>query len=256
MLLKICLIVAILGAGAVVAVNFVMVQPAIVKTITERETEKKAKVVALSERDKNKKDLDATRVTLGTTSNNLVKTTQELKAANTKITGLQSETNALREELTKAESARDAAQGELSEWRQLHLSPQQVVDLTNSLKKITMDFAGASQETVLLKAENERIQRELDKVTLTNRAEEVILPDGLSGKIVVVDPKYDFVILNIGEDKGVLPKGIMMVSRDGRLIGKVQIVSVTTTQSVANIMPAWRRADVMEGDEVVYKTPR
>ena len=111
MLLKICLIVAILGAVAVVAVNFVMVQPAIVKTITERDSEKKLKVTALSERDKNKKDLDATRGTLTTTSNNLVKTTKDLKAADSKITTLQSETNALREELTKAEGARDAAQG-------------------------------------------------------------------------------------------------------------------------------------------------
>ena len=132
------------------------------------------------------------------------------------------------------------------------MTPQQVVEITNSLKKITQDFAGASQETALLKAYNDKILAELQAVKSTNIAETVIEPTGLKGKIVAVDPKYDFVILNIGEDKGVVPKGIMMVSKDGRLIGKVQIVTVTANQSVANIMPAWRRAEVMEGDEVIY----
>jgi hypothetical protein len=67
-----------------------------------------------------------------------------------------------------------------------------------------------------------------------------------------VDPKFGFVILNIGEDKGVLANGIMMVARGGNLIGKVQIARVEKTQSVANILPAWRRGEVMEGDEVLY----
>jgi uncharacterized membrane protein YgaE (UPF0421/DUF939 family) len=252
MLLKICLIVAILGAGAVVAVNLVMVKPAIETIRDERNKEASLKKDALGKLDKSQKALAATNAVLADTQKNLNKTTQDLKAANTKVTGLQSETNALHEELTKAEGARDAAQGELSEWRQLHLTPQQVVEITNSLKKITMEFAGASQETVLLKADNERIAAKLLALSSTNIIEVPEEPAGLKGKIVVVDPKYDFVILNIGEDKGVVPKGIMMVSRDGRLIGKVQIVTVTATQSVANIMPAWRRADVMEGDEVLY----
>jgi negative regulator of sigma E activity len=77
------------------------------------------------------------------------------------------------------------------------------------------------------------------------------LPPGLKGQIVAVDPKYSFVILNMGEDKKLLVNGIMLVARDGKLIAKVQIARVDKTQSVANILPAWRRSDVMEGDEVI-----
>jgi hypothetical protein len=53
----------------------------------------------------------------------------------------------------------------------------------------------------------------------------VLLPTGLRGKILAVDPKYDFVVLNIGEDQGAKERGVMMVDRDGKLLGKVRIKS-------------------------------
>ena len=61
MLLRICLIVAILGAGAVVAVNFVMVKPAMEATITARDSEKQQKETAQKDLATAKKDLTAAR---------------------------------------------------------------------------------------------------------------------------------------------------------------------------------------------------
>jgi hypothetical protein len=78
------------------------------------------------------------------------------------------------------------------------------------------------------------------------------LPDGLKGSIVQVDPKYEFVVLNIGENQGVKRRGEMLINRNGRLIGKVQIVSVLPDKSVANLMPAWKQDEPFEGDEVLY----
>jgi hypothetical protein len=43
----------------------------------------------------------------------------------------------------------------------------------------------------------------------------------------------------------------MMIARSGVLIGNVQISRVENTECVANILPAWRRGDVMEGDQVL-----
>jgi hypothetical protein len=68
-----------------------------------------------------------------------------------------------------------------------------------------------------------------------------------------VDPKWDFVVLDVGEKQNVVPHGVMMVSRDGKLIAKVKIVSVQTDRSIANIMPSWRLGEVMEGDLVLSK---
>jgi negative regulator of sigma E activity len=60
------------------------------------------------------------------------------------------------------------------------------------------------------------------------------------------------VVLNIGSDQGAKQLGVMMVDRDGKLLGKVRISSVTKTECIANIMPDWKRGNIMEGDEVLY----
>ena len=78
------------------------------------------------------------------------------------------------------------------------------------------------------------------------------MPAGLNGRVVVVDPKYDFVVLNIGEKQGVVENGVLMVSRDSKLVAKVRITSVSPDRSIGNIMPGWKLGDVMEGDLVVY----
>jgi len=80
----------------------------------------------------------------------------------------------------------------------------------------------------------------------------VVLPPGLKGRVLAVDPKYDFVVLDIGDDQGVKERGEMMVSRQGKLIGKVRINSVRKDRCVATILPAWKRGEIMEGDQVIY----
>jgi hypothetical protein len=88
--------------------------------------------------------------------------------------------------------------------------------------------------------------------TLVNGTETIPLePPGLTGKIVAVDPKFDFVVVDIGEDKQVVPRGIMLVAREGKLIGKIQIARVEKNQCIGTLMPQWTRGDVMEGDQVL-----
>jgi hypothetical protein len=62
----------------------------------------------------------------------------------------------------------------------------------------------------------------------------------LAGKIVVVDPKWDFVVLDIGEDQGVIQDGELLVSRDGKLVAKVIVRSVEKDRCIANIVPGWK----------------
>jgi len=77
----------------------------------------------------------------------------------------------------------------------------------------------------------------------------------LRGKIVVVDPKWDFVVLNIGEDQGVLENGELLVSREGKLLAKVIVRSVQKDRAIANLVPGWKFSDVMEGDDVCPAHP-
>lgn len=78
----------------------------------------------------------------------------------------------------------------------------------------------------------------------------VKLPPELHGKILAVDPKWDFVVLNIGEDQGLIQNGELLVSREGKLVAKVIVRKVEKDRSIANLVPGWRLGDLYEGDEV------
>ena len=71
----------------------------------------------------------------------------------------------------------------------------------------------------------------------------------------MVDPKFDFVVLDIGEDQGVIPDGEMLVSREGKLVAKVVVRSVEKNRCIANILPGWKLGEVIEGDEVTPAHP-
>lgn len=83
----------------------------------------------------------------------------------------------------------------------------------------------------------------------------ILLPAGLKGEIMAVDPKWDFVVVNVGENQGVLQNGELLVSRDGKLVAKVIVRSVQKDRSIANLVPGWKLGDVFEGDEVIPAHP-
>ena len=80
--------------------------------------------------------------------------------------------------------------------------------------------------------------------------QDIVLPADLKGKIVAVDPKWDFVVLDIGDDQGVKENGELLVSRDGKLVAKVIVRSLDKDRCIANVVPGWKLGDVIEGDEV------
>ena len=90
---------------------------------------------------------------------------------------------------------------------------------------------------------------------MKGRTPDILLPASLDGKILVVDPKWDFVVLNIGDDQGVLQDGQLLVSRDGKLVAKVIVRSIEKDRCIANIMPGWKLGQVIEGDEVTPAYP-
>jgi hypothetical protein len=77
----------------------------------------------------------------------------------------------------------------------------------------------------------------------------------LAGKIVVADPKWEFVILNVGQDQGVLTHGELLVNRNGKLVAKLRVLSVDKNRSVANVIPGWKIGEPLEGDQVIPAYP-
>jgi hypothetical protein len=249
-MLRVCLILAILAGLGVIGVSQFMVKPHVEGIITERNNERDEKVRQTQRANKAEKSLKETTAKLEDTSRKLDEASAQLAAA----------TKQLEEQkmlLTKLNNDLDATRIRLNEasqivaaWDALGVSPDQVKALVARERELTKEVAVIEDEKKIL---NRRIKEQQAKIDRYEQGYEAVveLPPGLKGNILVVDPKWNFVVLDVGQDKGVLPNGQMLVSRDSKLIAKLKIVSVDQNRSIANIMPGWRLGEVMEGDQVI-----
>lgn len=235
-------------------------------TIFISHTQVGGKITTLTE------DLNNTRTSLETTQASEAKLRTETKSLRGQLDesarSLNEATNALvqavskaQEQQTRADRAsaelntvtaeRNTAQAELSQWRLFEMSPEQIRNNLSRLRQVERERDVYVTENQTLNREVARVTRELERYT-GGREKEVELPAGTKGNIVAVDPKYDFVILDIGGNQGVLPNAKMMINRDGKLIGKVKITGVEPNRAIANILPEWKQDEVMEGDQVLF----
>ena len=161
----------------------------------------------------------------------------------------------LSDKLAKATQDRDAAQADLAAYKATGKSPEEIVKL------IVLDQAGSgrrlppsTRKRRFSPGQSPVCKTELNELHW-NGIMIVKLPADLKGKVVVVDPKWDFVVLDIGDDQGVLEDGELLVSRDGKLVAKVVVRTVEKDRCIANIVPGWKLGEVFEGDEVTPAHP-
>ena len=174
-----------------------------------------------------------------------------LETTTARLSEQEKRANQLSENLTTVTRERNEAQQVKAQWDALGIPVEQVRNMRDNMAKVGEERDTFAAENKILLRKNTEVQAELDKY-IGGREKPVILPAGLKGQIVAVDPKYDFVVLNIGGNQGVLENGKMLVNRGGKLVGTVKITRVEPTRSIANILPDDRLADVMEGDQVLY----
>ena len=253
MLIRISLIVAIVAALAAGTLNIFQVRDKIGTLITQRNDERGQKEKALG-------DLANTQKELAKTKDNLTQTQQELtdtKSQRDKAVAEAKEqikrASDLSDKLAKLTQEFNDSQAQLAAYTATTLSPEQVMALSKTLKNTQGALEAVKEENVVLQRAVNRLNSQLAGFIGTNYV--VRLRADLEGKIVAVDPKWNFVVLNVGEDQGVLEDGEMLVSRDGRLVAKVIVRSVQKNHSIANIVPNWRLGDVIEGDAVTPAHP-
>ena len=237
-----------------------------VATIFLTHTQLGGKITELTgERDQLKTDLDTTRASeaklrtetktlraqVDDSTRALGEATNALAQAQSKAQEQQTRADRAAAELNTVTAERNTAQAELSQWRLFEMTPEQIRNNLTRLRDVERQRDVFSTENKSLSRELTRVQSELDRYT-GQFEKEVQLPAGTKGNVVAVDPKYDFVILDIGEQQGVLPRAKLMINRDGKLIGKVQVTSVQPNRSIANVLPEWKQDEVMEGDQVLF----
>ena len=253
MMIRISLIVAIVAGLAVGALNFIKVREKIATLQTNLANETSQKETAQRGLAKANTELEKTKAELAETNQVLVTTLTEKENAVKEATTQAKRASALADDLAKTKQERDEAQQELASYRATGYSPDQVMGLGRLLKTTQETLAGIQGENKILDRKMKRLERRLAKYEGEHPI--VYLPPTATGKILVSDPKWDFVVLNVGEDQGVIEDGELLVNRGGKLVAKVIVRSVQKDRSIANVMPGWRLGDVLEGDLVIPAHP-
>ena len=197
--------------------------------------------------------LNLTSNRLVTTSNTLVKTEEELNGTKQQLASVQEALNKAKADLAKAIKERQDAQAELAKWESFGLKPEQIRELIANLKKLQDAIAALDEEKKVLDRLVKVLQNKIE-IILGKNEYEAELPSGTKGNVVAVDPKWNFVILDLGATQGMLEGGVLLVHRNSQLVGKVRINEILgPNRSIANMMPGWKLGDIEEGDQVISK---
>lgn len=254
MLIRISLIIALVAALAVAALTFFVSVKEKQTLITERNDWHGKYDTTYAELTSTKQTLAKTEQELKQTKDTLETTTAERDTAQKEAQAQTKRADDLAEKLAKTTTERDKAQQELQRYIVTGWTPEQILVANKTLKQTQDALEVAETEKQILRRAFKKLQNDYDAIALKDYHGPA-LPASLVGKILAVDPKWEFVVLDFGEDKQVLKYGELLVSRNGKLVAKVRIQSIQKDRCIANIMPGWRLGDVMEGDQVIPAYP-
>jgi hypothetical protein len=161
--------------------------------------------------------------------------------------------NDLTADRDKIRKERDDAQADLAAYVGTGYKPEQILAMSKQYKDLDAALSASKEEKKLLSQKLDRTTAELDRYRSPEKV--IYLPASLTGKVLVTDPKWNFVVLNIGFDQGVKEYGELLVNRNGKLVAKVIIRSAQKDRCIANVMPGWQLGEVMEGDQVTPAHP-
>lgn len=253
MLLRISLIVAILAGIGTIVVTHLKTREHVQGIIGEREQNAKDRDIATARYKKAESNLATTSNKLNQTQAELTKTQEDLSGTKQQLSMVQENLRKTSTDLVKATEDKRAAQAELAKWDQLGpgIKPEGVRAMIANLKKLEEAIAALGDEKVILVRRVKELDNEIKR--LVGEDYEVPLPAGTRGNVVAVDPKWNFIVLDIGKTNDILEGGVLMVHRNSQLIGKVRIDEVLPGRSIASPLPGWNLAEIEEGDQVIYK---
>ena len=249
-MLKSCLILVIVLAIAALGTGHLKVKEKIDRLNTDLEAAERAEQQARAAQaiaENKAKELEAEKEKL---EGNLAEV-QSLLDDQTRIAQQQrTRAEELESDLRNTTIERNEAQQKLAQWNALGIDIQAAQSMKNDLVAAREEIlAGKAERTILLR-QIEQIKYDLSKYEGPDI--EVVMREGLKGSVVAVDDEWDFVVVSVGEKDGARQSGKLMVSREGKLVGKVQITSLDESQSIANILPNWKQGDIQVGDTVLY----
>lgn len=239
-------------------------------------------VVKLQETAKrDRTDLEDTRGRLKKSEEKLKTTEEDLKTSKDELSKVQIELTAAKTDLEKAKTdltaamaAQKKAEDDLvtvtADFEKLKKdfpgSPaeiaKQIADMKAKIPDLEAEVAAAKMKVAELTTVNETLgnqKKDFDEKLASQRKvleryQKNIMQKGVRGRVLAVNAGWGFCVLSIGDRQGAAANKVMVVARDGQAIGKVKIINVEASQSVADIIPSSfvRGTYVQPGDDVIF----
>ena len=131
-----------------------------------------------------------------------------------------------------------------------------VAELTAQLQKAQAEAAEAKQVSDSL---NNRIKDTETKLAAAEQKEKLrssgMVRAGLQGRVLAVNPGWNFVVLSVGDKQGVIVNAPLLVVRNNEPIARLRITSVEPSTSIADVIPGTVRkgVSVQPGDSVIFE---
>jgi cell shape-determining protein MreC len=203
---------------------------------------------------------DLTAIDLKTSRTQEEATKKEAEEAKAKVQELSLTAEKLTKDLSSTKSDLDSTNSKLkltAEQLQTYtddLKGKKPSELFTELNELSEKTKVAESENKLLATAKTKVEEELKKL----RTEVEMTKPGstksiaLSGKIVAVNPTWNFVIIDLGKNDSVVEGLTMVLYRGDKMIGKVKTVTVDAQTSVADVLPGTPASAIEIGDQVVY----
>jgi hypothetical protein len=247
---KAFLVVALIGAIAAAVFAFMIVRTKQEKTQElEKATEQLIKQTA--DFKKASEDLTTAQGALKDTDEKLKETTTKAETLQTSFEAAQSKVVELEKNVKDSQDKIKAAEIKVAEVNDLlggrtaEEVKKEAVEAQEKLTALQNERRIIDDQLAAAAAEVKRLN-EYIKNSATGK-----MPSGINGKIMTINKAWNFVVLNVGENQGVVPSGVLIVYRGQKFIGKVKVVSTEANTAVADILPETVQAAFVVGDEVI-----
>lgn len=181
-------------------------------------------------------DLQQTRDKLRQTEEELAATKRDLEAANAKIAELEATLQQKEAEIAEKTAKIAELEGQIAQLN------QEIENKKNEITKLNDTVKDQKDKIIML-------QEEIASLRPPTAAPD--LPTNTRGTVLLHNPDWNFVIIDIGDDAGAQIGAEMLVHRGEQMVGKIKIARVRRNLSIADILHEPGFQPLQEGDHVL-----
>ena len=203
---------------------------------------------------------------LKTASQNLASTVTEKDQLTSRLSGVQTDLEKTKAQMAQLTNDRTSLEAQISQLTaDLQAKAQELEQKTtpgaaNPAEGGTDQQAQlAEQQTLISKLQGDLDSTRFQLATLQKEKEDRMqqkMRNGLSGRVLAVNPAWNFVVLSLGDKNGVVNNAELLVKRGSQYIGKVRVTSVEPSTSIADIVAnsVPQGTAISPGDNVIYQS--